>query len=557
MTDYRLNSVRAGALKILKIDDKLRSVARAGKLVLSLLVLLCLSLPQIAIAVTATELFHDGNRLFRDELYWAALLRYGQAADAGMDTPLLHYNSGVAHYRAKQYIRAREELLKANRYLPLQAVSDYNLGLVAYRSGDIDEALRRFRSARDQQQRRDISRLATKAIREIQKQSMLEEVTVAQTVALQKEKEVSNLDFRIRLGAGFDDNAYRTPGESYVDLSDPAQPTVDPVVQSGMFVPINLAAVYKVNSFEHEGFFGAYRFVGRFYADTALNQADEYLQELAFGSEYRRRSENRERRVYSAFKIAQHDETYYDPDTGVERSAGGQDISDRMSYLRYGPEFWIREKFGPLTVGAFAKGQLWDYKEVETVPEYDHEFWALGVHTQYSFTSTSLVRLTAEYYTRRFSDRPSFELDGSQPAGNPTVRYDYVEYGISARQRITRSMWLGAAYRLTDRQDRHVGYFDYSRDEYSVEFHMRLGNRFDFELRGNYRTYDYENAFAFHEPTAGRRTLESTEVGVAITYDMTENFDLVGDYLIREVTSSDSRIAYDRGMFLLGVRWAP
>ena len=110
--------------------------------------------------------------------------------------------------------------------------------------------------------------------------------------------------------------------------------------------------------------------------------------------------------MYSAFKIAQHEDTYYDPDTGVERSAGGQDISDRMSYLRYGPEFWIREKFGPLTVGAFAKGQLWDYEEVETVPEYDHEFWALGVNTQYSFTSTSLVRLTAEYYTRLFSDRP-------------------------------------------------------------------------------------------------------------------------------------------------------
>lgn len=548
---------RAGARKILNIDDKLRSVARAGKWILSFLALLCLALPQIALAVTATELFHDGNRLFRDELYWAALLRYKQAADAGMDTPLLHYNSGVAHYRAKQYARAREELLLANRYLPLQVMSDYNLGLTAYRMGDIDEALRRFRSARDQQQRRDISRLASRAIREIQKQSVLEEVAVAQTVAIEKDKEPTNLDFRLRLGAGFDDNAYRTPGESYVDLSDPARPTIDPVVQSGMFVPINLAAVYRVNSFEHEGFFGAYRFDGRFYADKSLNQADEYVQELAFGSEYRRRNENRERRVYSAFKIAEHDETYYDPDTGTERIAGGQDISDRMSYLRYGPEFWIREKFGPLTVGAHAKGQLWDYKEVETVPEYDHEFWALGANTQYSFTSTSLVRLTAEYYTRRYSDRPAYELDGSQPVGNPAVRYDYVEFGVSARQRITRSMWLGATYRLTDRQDRHVGYYDYSRDEYIVEFHMLLGDRFDLELRGNYRIYDYANAFAFHEPTAGRRTLETADVGLAITYDMTDHFDLVGDYLIRNVTSNDTRIAYDRSMFLLGVRWSP
>jgi len=549
-----LGCVPTGACKILNIIYKLRGAART---LLPLTAILCLALPQVALAVTATELFADGNRLYRDNLYWAALLRYNQAADAGMDTPLLHYNIGVAHYRAQQYDRARQELLQANSYLPLQVLSDYNLGLIAYRTGDIDEALRRFRSARDQRERRDISRLASKALRLIQEQRVLDDVAETQTVALQEKKEIANLDVRIRVGAGFDDNVYRTPAESYVDLGDPATPTIDPVVQSGMFVPINLAAVYRVNSFENEGFFGSYRFAGRFYSEQELNQADEYLQELAFGSEYRRRGENRERRVYSAFKIGQHNETYYDPDTGVERIVGGRDISDRLSYLRYGPEFWIRETFSALTVGAFAKGQLWDYEEVETVPEYDHEFWALGVNTQYQFTSTSLVRLTAEYYTRRFSDRPSYELNGSQPAGNPAVRYDYIEYGISARQRITRSMWLGATYRLTDRQDRHTGYYDYSRDEYIVEFHLQLGNRFDLELRGNYRNYDYENALAFNTPAAGRKTLEVLEAGFAVTYSMTDHFDLVGDYLLRDVTSSDARITYDRSMFLLGVRWSP
>ncbi len=285
----------AGVLTILKMAYKLRDMARTARLLLATVVLLCMALPQVALAITATELFADGNRLYRDELYWAALLRYSQAADAGMNTPLLHYNTGIAHYRAKQYVRAREELLLANRYLALQVVSDYNLGLVAYRMGDFDEALRRFRSARDQQQRRDINKLASKAIREIQKQSVLEEVAEAQTVALEQDEEFTKLDFRLRVGAGFDDNVYRTPAESYVDLGDPAQPVIDPVVQSGMFVPINLAAVYTVNSFEHENFFGAYRFSGRFYADQALNQADEYLQELAFGTEYRRRGECHDR----------------------------------------------------------------------------------------------------------------------------------------------------------------------------------------------------------------------------------------------------------------------
>lgn len=524
---------------------------------MALVAFFCLSLPQISAAVTATELFSDGNRLFHDDLYWAALLRYSQASDAGMDTPLLDYNTGVTHYRAKQYARANEALLKASRYGPLRSIAHYNLGLNAYRMGDTEAALSWFRSARDQQQDRDISDLANAAIRALQEQNAEPDVMVNQRLTQQQSDQLTNFDLRILVGAGVDDNVYQTPGESYVDLTDPARPTIDPVVQSGMFIPVSLNAVYQVNSLEHEGFFAAYRFAGKFYQDQILNQADEFLQELAFGSEYRRSSEGRERRVYSAFKIAQHDEIYYDPDTGTERIVGGVDISDRMSYLRYGPEFWMRETFGALSVGVRVKGQLWNYEEPVAVPAYDHEFWSVGVNTQYDFTPTSLIRLTAEYYTRRFSDRPAYELNGSQPAGGPTVRYDYVEAGISARQRITDSMWLGLNYRRTSREDRHVGYYDYDRDEYSAEYHLQLGQRFEFEVNGLYRIYDYQNAFAFNVPTAGRKTLEVAQVSVLATYKITDSLALVGEYMLRNVVSNDPRLDHDRGIFMLAVRWSP
>ena len=45
--------------------------------------LCCLALPGLATA-NPQAAFEDGNRLFRDDLYWAALLRYREAADAGM-----------------------------------------------------------------------------------------------------------------------------------------------------------------------------------------------------------------------------------------------------------------------------------------------------------------------------------------------------------------------------------------------------------------------------------------------------------------------------------------
>lgn len=515
----------------------------------------CLVLPEATRAATASELFADGNRLFRDELYWAALLRYRQAGEAGMDTPLLHYNTGVAHYKAQQYARARESLLKSSRYAPLAPLSHYNLGLTAYADGDIDEALHWFRRARDQDERKDISRLAQRAISRLSRELARAEPIEVPAAVREHERKFTNFELRARVGAGIDDNVYRSPAISYVDLSDPTQPIVTPNVQQGAYVPVSLHAKYQVNSLENEGFFGMYRLGGRYYVDEALQNANEYLHEIGFGSEYRRRKESRERRVYSAFKFAQHAETYYDPDTGLERNVGGVDIGDRLSYIRFGPEFWIREKFGNLTIGGRAKGQLWNYEETLAVPEYDHEYWQLGLNTQYQFTSTSLLRLTAEYYTRRFGDRPSYELDGSQPIGNRSIRYDYTEYAVEARQRITRSLWFGVAYARTTRVDQYVGYNDYVRNDYGAQLHLRIGDRFDLDASASYQIYNYENAFAFNEPTAGRKTLERAIGSIVASFQMTETLSLVGEFYYRDVSSNDTRIEYARNHALIGVRW--
>lgn len=516
---------------------------------------LLLALPQISLAATASELFADGNRLFRDDLYWAALLRYSQAADAGMNTPLLHYNIGVAHYKAKQYDRAREALLRASRYAPLEPIAHYNLGLTAYRQGNISEALRWFRNAEEQQSRKDISRLARRARAEIDNQQTLEIIADAESGERKEERPPSNFDFRLRVGAGLDDNVYRTPSQSYIDRSDPLSPTVDPVVQSGYFIPASMRAHYRVNSYENESFFASYQFGGNFYQEVALKEADEYLHQLAFGTEYRKSTEERERRVYGAFKYSNHKESYYDPDTGVGRTVNGVDISDRMSYQRYGPEFWIRESFGPLSIGARVKGQLWNYKTVGVVPEYDHEYWLLGLNSEYQFSRSSLLRIKGEYYTRRYSDRPSYNLDGTQPANNPTVRYDYIELGLTARQRLTRSMWIDLSYLLTDREDRHLGYNNFRRNEFELQYHLTLSDRFNFEVFGRYRVYDYENAFAFNNPAAGRKELNTLDAGVEATFIMTNNLELAAEYFLRDVDSNDTRIAYDRSHAVLAVRW--
>lgn len=525
----------------------------------------------VAQGMSAAEAFADGNRLFRDDLYWAALLRYSQAEDAGMSSPILHYNTGVAHYKARQFKRAKAHLQRAMTSPELELLAQYNLGLTAYAAGDEREALTWFRRTRDQERSKKISRLSVQAIARIRDDVLREREAEqpAETVAskpqrsLEREpREFAEFEFHASAGFGNDDNVFRTPGESYLDISNPNQPVqVDPVVQSGSFVPFRFGAKYTVNSFEHESFFGRYRGNGRLYSDEAQTNADEYIHELAVGTEYAKDRENRQSRVFSAFTVAHHEETYFDPDDGLVRTIdtvnqGPVEIGDRLSYLRYGPQISTRQSWNRLSYSLWAKAQLWNYEDAEVVPEYDHEFFRLGGNIQYRFWQSSLVRLTVDAYRRYFSDRPSFELDGRQLLGNPGVEYRYYDAGLLLRQRLTRGFWFGLSYMRTEREDAYIGYNDYGRDTYGAELSLHISDRFELRADARHRIYDYTNAFAFNNPAAGNKTLETTEGNLTATLDVGWNLQLVGEYSYRDVASNDTRIAYERSLYLLSLQWA-
>ena len=518
-------------------------------------VLACLIPAAAATAMTAYEAFTDGNRLYRDDLYWAALLRYRQAGEAGMDSALLHYNSGVAHYRAGQHIRARTSLLKAVQAPNLRVISHYNLGLNAYAAGDIDDAINWFRQARNQQENEKIRRLAIIAISRLQIEKRSANPVLVRADEQRDKKPLFDFDLRARVGFGSDDNVFRAPSQPYIDFSDPNLPLVTPEEISGAYLPVDLRTTFSVNSLKWESFFGEYRLAGRIHDDEQLNNADEYSHELRFGSEFDRVGENRKRRIYSAFTIAQHEEFYVDPDDGNPRIVGLEVIDDRMNYKRYGPQFSLQQGFERLSFGLRIKGQLWDYEDTVLVPEYDHEYFLFGANVQYKFAPSSLLRLTVDKSSRRYNDRPSFDANGNQLITNPGVRYDYLQIAMLARQRITDNMWFGLGYKNTKRTDRFVGYNDYTRDGYNFEFHWSPGRRFDLALNGLYQIYDYPAAFAFHNPAAGPKTLETADGELRLTYRMTRHLDLVVEARYRETSSTDTRIAYDRNRYSLGVVW--
>lgn len=515
-------------------------------------------------AFTAEELFEDGNRLFSNELYWAALLRYQQAAEAGFSSPVLDYNIGVAHYHARQYNRARDALTRALGSPTLRTAVQYNLGLTELQAGNYAEALQWMQVVEAQRREEKLADYASEAIIRIRTMQAIDDPVLAATEERfgREEKKYAHFDLLAQVGFGTDDNVYRTPDRNYVDFADPAFPLVAPEPVSGAYIPFDLVARYKVDPYTNEGFFGAYRLQGVTYQDEELNDADEYAHELAVGSEYHSLDEeaDREREVYSAFTIAQHEETYYDPSTGtyfevIDENGELDSVPERMDYIRYGPELNFRQRLGGFTVGFGAKGQLWNYTDTGLVPEYDHEYFVLNLLTEYQFSATSLMRLTAGKSSRRFGDRQAFNLDGEQLIGNPNLRYDYIDVGLEARQRITPSIWFSIEYLRVNRTDRFEGYNDYTRNQYGGSLHWRIGSRFEMAVEGWYGLYDYENAFAFNNAVLPRKTLEMLDVNLVLMYRMTPSLSLVleGNHL--EKVSNDARLSYERDVFSLGVRW--
>ena len=541
------------------IKDSIRGVAAVA------LLAACLAEAGLAQGISAEDAFRDGNRLFRDNLYWAALLRYEEAANAGMNSAALHYNIGVAHYKARQYERAARSLERAAMSPRLKLLASYNLGLTEYAMGNNAAALRLFREARDQNESAKISALADKAIARLRNEVLTATANSQKEIVADPDeremrpepRKLGEFEGYARVGFGSDDNVYLTPAETYIDVSNPGQPaTVDPIIQSGSFVPVSLGAKYTLNTYENESFFFRYRGTGRYYPDVLLSNANEQTHEIGFGSESSKDRENGTSQLFTAFTMAYHDEVFFDRDDGEVPIINDIEVFNRYAYIRFGPEIRARRKWDKLAVEVWGKAQLWNYENALELPEYDHEYFRAGGLLQYRFTKTSLLRLTAQYYQRNFGDRPAFELDGSQPVGNPGVEYEYADYGLTARQRLTRNFWFGVKYVFTDRVDNYLGYNDYTRDGFGAEVHLRLGNRFRLDAEALYRIYNFTNAFAFNNPVAGRKTLESADGRLSISYDMPWNLRLVGDYTYRDVTSNDARIAFERSLFMLSLQWA-
>jgi tetratricopeptide (TPR) repeat protein len=512
-----------------------------------------------AFAQSGAELFAEANALVRSGVYRTALLRYREAAAAGFDTPLLHYNVGVVYYELGEFAAAAEEFARATGAPELAALASYNRGLAQRAAGDHAAATLSFQAAADSADDRDLRRLAASAAEAASPPAGT--ATARPTRSAPRgpvEPEGRVGEFRLLAGArlGQDDNVYESPADAYVDFSDATLPLMTPVVASGSFMPVELHAAYVLgNESGDTDFSFRYDMDGDFYGTEVAN-ATVVDQRLLMGADIvLGERERRSRLLDTAFFVRTHRETNFNPDDGVARDIDGEDLSDRFSYKGAGVRGEFAHRIGSWSWGFLLTAERREYERTTVVANYDHDYFYAGVDLAYDWSEVMTLRGTLTNYRRAYDTRPARDLTGALLVTNPAQEYRYLGLELGVVRQLGRAVELTADYLRLQRVDEFLGYYDYTEDAVRLRATFRPTSRFDLAVGAIARTHDYPRAFAFNVAAGGPLELDELEAELTAEFRLTRRLTMFGELTMLDTTSTDARAAYARTRTMLGVEW--
>lgn len=116
----------------------------------------------------ASEAFEAGKAAFAAHDYSRALTGFRSARDLGLAGPAVHYNLGVCYYKLADYRQAESTFRYiAGAYPAMQALAQYNLGLIALKRRRTDEAAALFRAALAGSDDETVRRLAARQLSDV------------------------------------------------------------------------------------------------------------------------------------------------------------------------------------------------------------------------------------------------------------------------------------------------------------------------------------------------------------------------------------------------------
>jgi hypothetical protein len=509
-----------------------------------------------ATAQTSGEaLMREANHLFRSKVYHAALARYHEAENAGLTSPLLYYNMGLTCYELGQYDDAVTYLERAYRDDGLAALAAYNLALAERAGGHADEAARWFDVAATRSSGTPLESLARQSLAQPKSGTALAANSPPRHRELEPHRPLGDLDIIVRTGYGTDSNPNRAPSAPYVDLAAPGTPTVVPVAVSSSYSPLQATVQYTLhNESAKTDFVFGYDMDADYYSEFYAN--DESSQRVRVGANMLLGDTGTRRRfLETQLFVVKHSQRNYDPDDGVDRSLGNEEIWQQYNYSAAGVQADFQHTLGKWQWGFNTLLEHRDYDTVPLIASYDTDLYLFKVRASYAFSERTSMRAALHSYRREAAERQSRDLTGTLLSTYPPLDYAYQGVELGVTQRVLSWMSLDVSYMRLDRTDQFQGYMNYTQDIIGARVVMRPSKRWTISAGLTQRSYDYENAFAFNVPAAGPKTLDDSVADLGVNFDVMKSLSVSVDFASTDVTSSDPRAAYTRERSLIGVVW--
>ncbi len=364
---------------------------------------------------------------------------------------------------------------------------------------------------------------------------------------------------RTSITGGYNSNVYRTPGSNYIDWGQTANPAIVPDTQSGFFTSLDykLAATYSLN--KKTILLGDLNLNGKFYPDSDLTNANETKYKVDFGTKYTLSGKNRRTSsIEGVVVINSIKKTYYDRDTGLEKTAGVTDISDRYSYDGTGIELKYKNKTSKVFQygTALAIGSR-DYTDTIANSQMDYSYVTIGADVEYQLHKATSISADIEREVQDYDERSARNLSGTLLASQPTLEYTYLDLGLGIKHKLNNAWTLRANYTNVDRTDAWLGYNDYTAHKFKLRVIHKV-DRLRTKLSLSKQMRDYPNALAFDKPVNGvnvSKTYDTLSLSLSSELQQTERRSLWGKVAYNSTNTNDLRYDYDRFIVFAGYKW--
>lgn len=375
-------------------------------------------------------------------------------------------------------------------------------------------------------------------------------------------------DARFSAAIGFDSNAYRAPSDDYVDFyaDTTGSTTVSPDVQSGFFIPLSLDLSYDKKLDKEWRLITQYNFDGKTYLDNDLSNADQYSHKASIGAKYKIHNfKTRKSSIYAGAIMTDRQRTYYDRDTGLEKttSTALDDVSDLYSYRSQGFEivydYWKKKDW---SFNAQYRMEERDHASVPAGSEYDNDYTRLDLGFNYRINKTFRTAVDYSAYSYDYSFRHARNLSGQLYSSHPLLEYDYQKILLSLQHRLSSVLNLKYSYEMRNREDNYLGYNDYDMTTLALSLRYHPNDQYLLRAKISSEQRDYPNAWNFdRDPSlypaitnSQHKSSDGTVLAFSADYQWDDKITLFGDIELSKNNNTDPRYDYDRNQLVVGLK---